>query len=287
MGSDVAGSRPYAPGDDVDTIDWGASAKLSSARATDEFIVRERFAEEAPRIVAVCDRRPEMSLFPPGLPWLRKPDAMREAVELIAGSALQARGFVGYLDLGDLDHPDPRRRTTEPFWHAPRSQGGLWEVREERLVDPAFHAPQDNLAQAFDHLFEVRRSVPPGTFLFVLSDFIVAPAVDVWLRALERRWDVVPVIIQDPVWEQSFPDVASLVVPLADARTGRVSPVRLTRREAQERKLAHEGRLERIVREFEALGLEPVVIGSAEREEVFRVLLSWAESRAYRKGLGW
>ena len=33
MGSDVAGSRPYRPGDDVDAIDWAASAKLSAASA--------------------------------------------------------------------------------------------------------------------------------------------------------------------------------------------------------------------------------------------------------------
>ena len=44
-GSDVASSRPYQPGDDVDTIDWAASARLSSARGTDEFIVREHFAD--------------------------------------------------------------------------------------------------------------------------------------------------------------------------------------------------------------------------------------------------
>ena len=34
-GSDVAGSRPYQPGDDIRAIDWGASARLSSARAAD------------------------------------------------------------------------------------------------------------------------------------------------------------------------------------------------------------------------------------------------------------
>ena len=52
-GSDVASSRPYQPGDDVDTIDWAASARLSYARGTDEFVVRERYAEEAPRVVIV------------------------------------------------------------------------------------------------------------------------------------------------------------------------------------------------------------------------------------------
>ncbi|HEV7641175.1 MAG TPA: DUF58 domain-containing protein, partial [Gaiellaceae bacterium] len=46
-GSDVAGTRPYAPGDPVSTIDWFASARLSSARGSDEFVVRELYAEEA------------------------------------------------------------------------------------------------------------------------------------------------------------------------------------------------------------------------------------------------
>src|SRR5688500_12784992 len=91
-GSDVASSRPYRPGDDVDTMDWNASARLSSAKGTDEFIVRERFAEEAPRVVIVCDRRPEMSLYPPGLPWLSKPTVMLEAGRMIADSAAKARG---------------------------------------------------------------------------------------------------------------------------------------------------------------------------------------------------
>ena len=43
-GTDIAGSRPYRPGDDMDAIDWAASARLSTARARDEFVVRERFA---------------------------------------------------------------------------------------------------------------------------------------------------------------------------------------------------------------------------------------------------
>ncbi len=68
LGSDVAGSRPYRPGDDVDAIDWNASARLSSARASDEFIVREHYAEQAPRVVVVCDRRPAMTFFAPPLP---------------------------------------------------------------------------------------------------------------------------------------------------------------------------------------------------------------------------
>src|ERR687884_2141680 len=112
-GSDVAGSRVYRPGDDIDTIDWAASARLSAARGTDDFIVRERFAEEAPRVVIIADRRPEMSLFPAWLPWLSKPDAARTAALMIADSTIAARGYSGYLDFADGDGA---------YWRPPRGQ---------------------------------------------------------------------------------------------------------------------------------------------------------------------
>jgi uncharacterized protein (DUF58 family) len=277
MGSDVAGSRPYRPGDDVDTIDWYATARLSSAHGTDEFVVQEHFAEEAPRVVVVCDRRPEMSLYPPGLPWLSKPEAVRAAVEVITESTLHARGFVGYLDCAD----------EEPFWRPPRSQASFWEVREQRLVDGQFHAPADNLVRAFEHLEQVPSRVPAGSFVFVVSDFLVAPPDEVWANALERRWDVVPVVIQDPLWEQSFPDVSSIVVPLADPRTGKVSYVRLSKAEARERRRANERRRALLLENLEALGLEPILIDSNSSEEMLQAFLEWAEGRTYRWARGW
>ena len=76
LGSDVAGSRPYQPGDDVDKIDWYASARISLARGSEEFVVREHYADEAPRVVVLSDRRPSMSVFPEGWPWLNKPEAI-------------------------------------------------------------------------------------------------------------------------------------------------------------------------------------------------------------------
>src|SRR5437870_4116031 len=90
VGSDVAGSRPYLPGDDVDRIDWAASAKLSAARGTDEFIVREVFADESPRVVVLCDRRPSLGLAPPPLGRLQKARALECALGLISRSAVAA-----------------------------------------------------------------------------------------------------------------------------------------------------------------------------------------------------
>jgi hypothetical protein len=278
-GYDVAGSRPYRPGDDVRTIDWAASARLSAARGTDEFIVRERFTEEAPRVVIVCDRRPEMALFPPGFPWLSKPTAMREAGGLIADSTLKARGLIGYLDYASLEHPDPELRSDEPFWRPPASQHEHWRLKESHLVYPAYHAPADNLTRALGYLTELRRHLPSGSFVFVLSDFIESPSLVDWNEALELPWELVPVIVQDPIWEQSFPAVGSLTVPLADPATGRVAMVRLRRREVEARRESNERRLERLLADFESLDLQPVLLSTSEPDDVLRAFLAWAAER--------
>ena len=216
-GSDVAGSRPYRPGDNIDTIDWAASARLSAARATDEFVVRERFAEEAPRVVIVCDRRPEMKLFPPWLPWLSKPEAARIAALMIADSTIAARGYSGYVDFAEGD---------DVYWRPPRSQHDDWRTEPPR----PFGAPQDTVSRSFVHLFELRPSLLPGTFVFVISDFVVEPDEELWLRAVERRWDVVPVVLQDPTWERTFPDVSGKTTSVTGTRTPVGGPVRRPRR---------------------------------------------------------
>jgi hypothetical protein len=275
-GTDIAGSRPYRPGDDTDAIDWAASARLSTARGSDEFVVRERFAEEAPRVVVVCDRRPAMSAFGPPLPWLDKPLAMRNLFELILASAAGAGGFVGYFDQAD----------GQPFWRAPQLERKLLKLQNERLESPDFEAPRDWLERSFEHLAEHRRSVTAGTFLFVLSDFIPAPSDDIWFTALEHRWDVIPVVVQDPTWEQSFPDVHGIVAPLRDPETGRAAPVRLTRREVAHRRDANETRLAELLESFRSFDLDPILVSSSEPGEILSGFLEWTELRRTRRVVG-
>jgi uncharacterized protein (DUF58 family) len=275
-GTDVAGSRPYRPGDDMDTIDWAASARLSTARGSDEFVVRERFAEEAPRVVVVCDRRPAMSFFGSPLPWLDKPRAMRTIFELVLASAAGAGGFVGYLDHAD----------GEAYWRAPQLERRLLKLHNERRESPDFLAPSDWLEQSLEHLAERRRSVTAGTFVYVLSDFVPQPRTDVWFTALEHRWDVIPVVIQDPIWEQSFPDVSGIVVSLRDPETGRIVPVRLRRREVAARRQANEERLAALVESFRELDLDPVVVSSNDKAELLEAFLGWAELRRIRRVVG-
>ncbi len=125
-GSDVIGTRPYETGDPVSSIDWFATARLSAATGRDEFVVRDRAADEAPRVALVFDRRPAMGIFPAELLWLSKPRALVEATAAIVASAMAARSDVASLDYAD----------GEPYWLPPGRRDTPWLVSERQAEAP-------------------------------------------------------------------------------------------------------------------------------------------------------
>jgi Protein of unknown function DUF58 len=279
-GTDIASSRPYESGDRVHAIDWKASARLSAAHGNDEFIVRERHAEEMSRVVLVVDRRPSMALYPAELPWLHKPRAVELAARILVTSTVNQRGLLGYLDLASHD----AREAGTPFWQRPRAQAGTWQgdlaeqVTEHLGGD--FDAPDDNLDLALTYLATgVRGSLPLGTFVFVVSDFTAPLSPAPWIRAAELGWDVVPIVVQDPVWEQSFPEIQGVLTPFADPGRNTLRLVRLDARQVQERRRANETRLRSLLTDFAGLGLDAVLVESSDPDAVYAALLSWADSR--------
>jgi hypothetical protein len=108
--------------------------------------------------------------------------------------------------------------------------------------------------------------------------------VPTWQRALEHRWELVPVVIQDPVWERTFPEVGGVTIPYADPTTGRVVPVRLTVKEAAQRREQNEGRWEQLVRDFRSLGTEPGAVTSHDLGGVLDSFLRWADLRQMWRG---
>ena len=267
QGDEVVGSRPYRPGDHVAWIDWAASARLSAARGTDEFVVREYLAQEAPRAAILVDRRPSLGLFGPETPWLDKPAAVRSAAEAIAASAVDALGEVAYLD-----HAAPDGRA---FWLSPGGRRRIADVRS-RLGETPFAAPPRSLELGLQALVRHGHVLPAGSFVFVLSDYLAPVRPAEWVRLRALRWDVVPVIVQDPRWEQSFPDVHGVVVPFADPVTGALAPTRFTRHEVRDLALEHERRLDRALKTFRHLGFDPVVVGT---EDGVAPLVAWAARR--------
>ena len=269
-GSDVAGSREYRPGDDVAWIDWAASARLSAARADDEFVVRELHADEAPRVVVLADRRPSMGIRASALRTLDKPQAMLAVIDLIGDSAHAARSLTGYLDYAEGD----------AHWRPPRSE----RHAERGAFDRPFRAPADTVTRGLEHLGEHKRDLPTQAFVFVISDFLVPPDLPAWERALEHRWELVPVVVADPVWEASFPDVGGITVPYADPARGSIVPVYLTRREARRLRAENEERRDGLTRDFRGLGAEPVVVDSHAPGDVLGSFLRWADLRVMARG---
>ena len=96
-GSDVAGSRAYVPGDPVSSIDWYATARLSAARGREEFVVREHFEDEAPRVVVVS-----------------RPPAVDEPLRRLAPVALEAGGGRGGRRCDRRQHARRPRRGRLP-----------------------------------------------------------------------------------------------------------------------------------------------------------------------------
>jgi uncharacterized protein (DUF58 family) len=262
IGDEVAGTRPYRPGDLIAHIHWAASARLSEARGTDEFVVREFFAEQAPRVALVHDRRPGMAIHSPPSPWLDKRAAAETAGSLIEASAIAEQGEVISVD-GALRHPVRRGRGTQ------------------RGVQPgaAYDASERSLTLALDALVRDSGLLPTGSFVFVVSDFLVPVPARIWMRLRALRWDVVPVIVQDPVWEQTFPAVGGVVLPVADPATGRVQDVWVSAREARERASANERRLEELLARFRRLGFDPVLLGTSEPREIGDRFRAWADRR--------
>jgi uncharacterized protein (DUF58 family) len=272
-GSDLAGFRAYVPGDPISTIDWRASARLSTARGDDEFVVRERFADEAPRVVVVVDRRPSMGLYPAWTPWLSKPEAVRVAAAAIVESALAARGAVGYLDFA------PQEDGTEgPFWIPPRGRSPF-EAIEERAGQARFDANEASLTSAVEYLGRSASSLGAGSFVFVLSDFLEPPSHALWRVGAARRWELVPVVVQDPVWEQSFPSIGPVVMTIADPDGGDPLDVRLRRSEARIERERRERARSELLALLATLGLDPVLIDRSDRDSVQSAFLHWAERR--------
>jgi uncharacterized protein (DUF58 family) len=271
-GSDIIGHRLYEPGDPIATIDWSASARLTATSGEDAFVVRQHAADEAPRVVIVVDRRPEMGLYPAPLPWLRKHAAAREAADAIAASAAAARADTAALDFGG----------GEAWWMPPGRRDRRWQIAEREGGDTPFAAPPDALERSFEFLAAHRRELPHGSFVFVLSDFLDPTPAEIWLRLIGHGWDLVPVVIQDPIWEQSFPAVGGIAVPIAEPRSGDVALVRMSRRQADRRREANEQRLAGLLVDFGALGLQPVVLGTSEPDGVDAAFMAWAEQRRSR-----
>ena len=98
---------------------------------------------------------------------------------------------------------------------------------------------------------------------------------------------MIPVVIQDPTWERSFPDVSGIAIPYVDLSVGETGRVRLSRREARARREENERRHRELLAGFEELGLEAVLLERSDGQSVHATFIDWAERRLSERGRWW
>jgi uncharacterized protein (DUF58 family) len=257
---DVVSGRPYVTGDDVRRIDWATSARLSAIRGEDHFVVRESYGEEAPIVCFTVDRSSSMALYPREYPWLHKPDAVRQVAEIVALSANQYHCPLSYLD--------------DESWRPPSTTTGLEQLLE--LVDArGYDGADGTLDSLFGLLHSVEHLLPAGTFIFCCSDFLQMPSERTLAMISDADWALVPVVVQDPIWEQSYPEAAAEVaLPVLDD-DGRFRLLRQSRTTVRERREANEARLRRLEELFTGYGFPPLVVSKVGPEALAEALRSW------------
>lgn len=257
---DVVSGRPYQVGDDVRRIDWATSARLSALRGEDHFVVRESYGEEAPIVCFTVDRSSSMGLYPREYPWLHKPDAVRSMAEVVALSAGHYHCPLSFLD--------------EDSWRPPSTSTGLAEIMEH-LDEGDYSGAEDTLDSLFGRLQSVEHLLPGGSFIFCCSDFLQVPSERTLAMIIDADWALVPVIVQDPLWEQSYPEAAAEVaLPVLD-ESGRFRLLRQSRAEVSERRQAHEARLRRLEELFTGYGFPPIIVSEDGPDALGDALRSW------------
>ena len=188
--------RQYAPGDDVRTIDWNVSARMN-----DVFV--KLFTEERDRTVNLLIDMSASGLF--GSSIQAKREVAAEIAALVAFSAIKNDDRVGlivFTDRVELYVPPKKGKK-----HV------LRVVREILTFQP--QSPRTNLGVALDYLGKVGRR---KSVAFLVSDF-VAYGWERQLQIANKRHDVVPVVITDPM-EEKLPQVG--LVTFEDVETGEV-----------------------------------------------------------------
>lgn len=186
--------RQYTPGDDVRAIDWNVSARMNEPYV-------KLFTEERDRTVMLLVDMSASGLF--GTQSQVKREVAAEIAALVAFSAIKNDDRVGLIVFTDRIE-----------LYVPPKKGKKHVLRVIReILTFAPESPRTELAVGLEYLQRVSRR---RTVAFLVSDF-VAGSWEKALRIANRRHDVVPVVIADPM-EESLPPLG--LVTFEDVETG-------------------------------------------------------------------
>jgi uncharacterized protein (DUF58 family) len=256
--------RPYAPGDEIRTIDWNVSARTGQLHV-------KRFVEERELTVMVlCDLSASTDF---GSRQRTKAEVAAEIAALLALSAVSNGDRVGLVLFTDrVERFVPPRKGRR---HALRI---VSEILHHR---PASRGTSVGAALEF-----LRRALRRRAVAFLLSDFLEgdtpgAPPFERALRIAARKHDLVPIRISDAL--EATPPAGGLAW-VEDPETGAALRVDLADRRARARLAAAlREEDEALQRLFARLDLDHAVVRADDPDHV-TPLVAFFRARARRHG---
>ena len=232
-GLDFEEVREYEPGDDIRTIDWNVTARMSVPYI-------KKYREERELNIFLAVDVSSSSWF--GTTAVSKRDLAANVAALLAVTALHNNDRVGLVLFADgvREFLPPR----EGRYHL------LRVIRELLFAEP--RRTRTEMASVADLLANVTKK---RNVVFVLSDFLDVE-FEAPLRALGHRHDVIALMLNDPR-EVELPAVG--LVALEDAETGQVGYVDTAVASVRETyaRAARERRAQRL-RTFSRMGIDRV-----------------------------
>jgi uncharacterized protein (DUF58 family) len=188
--------RGYLPGDDVRLIDWNVSARMNET-----FV--KLFVEEREMTVILLVDMSASGAF--GTRERRKREVAAELAALLAFSAIKNNDRVGLIIFTDR---------VEKFVPPKKGRKHVLRVITE-ILSYSPQSPRTNLREALDFLGRIARR---RVVAFLISDFD-DPGYERSLKIAQRRHDLVPVTVADPL-EESLPSMG--LVAFEDPETGEI-----------------------------------------------------------------
>lgn len=192
--------RQYQPGDDVRLIDWNVTARMRDAYV-------KLFVEEREMTVMLLVDASGSQLF--GTREKPKSEVAAEVAALLAFSAIKNNDRVGLIIFTDR---------VERFVPAKKGKKHVLRVVSEILTFTPTSRGTD-LKIGLDFLGRVakRRSVA-----FLVSDFIAPGPYERALKIAQKRHDLVPIALTDPM-EEELPPLG--LVTFEDIETGAIEEI--------------------------------------------------------------
>ncbi len=233
QGSELGETREYEPGDDVRSIDWNVTARLSTPH------VRDSIADRELETTVLVDLSPSLDF---GTALSEKRDLVVSIVGAVGMISARGANRIGavLLEPGSIRQMPSRQGHTHLF--AILHQIASAPRRESGTVD---------LGEGLRRLGARARR---RGFVVVVSDFMAGDDWGTPMRHLALRHDVLAVEVVDPR-ELELPDVG--VIALTDPETGAIREIDTRRRRTRERyaEAAREQRLA-IAAGLESAGVE-------------------------------